>query len=172
MNFIELKESEPLELTEGIKYIHYPTNPDGSNNSSLAEDIIFCTRLFTDGEIEEESSVIITDGEDCSEFDVDMLKTKRVYLNKYTYAIVLLIAQEWRDIGNVHGWFYVVREATIYLANKEDTDALKTAESLIAGIPEENRSAYRSSLFGMGRNVDNYKIDKLYEDVYTVRRIR
>ena len=181
MKFKELKESEPLELIEGISHIHFPSHPmDNSDSDKVYEDRKVYMQLFTDGELEKESAINVTniDGYKIgfSKIDIDTLKTKKVYLKKYNYAIVFLIAEEWRDIGNIHGWFDVVKDVLIYLENKEDKNALKTARNVITNIFKRNNSADYSSLFGMltsrGSDVENFEIDKLNKDVYTVRKGR
>lgn len=92
--------------------------------------------LFTDDDI-----VNITDEfiENVNSFNfdeqeyknLDLKKTKYVYLSNYTYAVVYLIAKEWLTMNKCGGMFDVVKKVSIYLKDKQDKEAIKRVKEVL-----------------------------------------
>ena len=188
MKFSELKENEALEIIEITNHIVFPnfTNPS-TGKISIESDIDFHDKriqmkIFTDGEIIKESDEISKNldeyyiGKKKYQYDVDTLKTKKVYFKNHSYVITYLIAKEFKSIGNLQGWFYVIKDISIYLKNPKDKKALQNAKQVIKEIANHNNRIDYSSLFGMllsqGRKSQEFETEKIYKNVYTLKKIK
>lgn len=134
------------------------------------------TKIFTDGIIFKEE---ILPSESINEFlinkksykEVDTLIKKRLYLKDYSYAIKIILVEEWKDIGNLHGWFNVIKNIEIYTKYKKDKDALKKIKKTINMIYENNSNVDYSSIWGVlfPNRTENKKIEyEKKENVYTL----
>ena len=134
------------------------------------------TKIYTDGEIVE---VEETQVEPITEYyignkkytnNLSKKKTTKLHLRNHTYAVVYTLAEEFLTVGNIAGFFKVVKEVKVYVHNKKDTKALRKAKITMKMIADRNRSVDYSSLFTMlfKRNEEpkrmeyEEKIDNIY----------
>ena len=183
MKFKELKENEPLEVIEVSRHLELPTF---EQKRETIPDIIelkqIQMRIYTDGEIEketEETSEKIADyyiGKNKYQHGVDTLKTKNIFLRNHSYVITYLIANEWMKVGNIRGWFDVIKEVSIYLENPKDKKALKSAKQAIKQIANYNNSVDYSSLFRMlfsqRKGLETFETKEISKNVYTLRKMK
>ena len=77
-------------------------------------------------------------------------------------------------VGNVHGWFDVIKEVSIYLQNPKDKKSLKCAKQAIREIANHNNSVDYSSLFGMlfsqGKELQKFETEKISKNVYSLKK--
>lgn len=183
MEFIELKEHESLEFVEVTKRMSVPSflNPStGKRNieSDTFEDKRIQMQVFTDGEIEKESEQLIQNieeyyiGETKYQYDVDTLKSKKIYFKNHSYVITYLIAKEFITKGNISGWFYVVKDVSIYLKDLKDKKALRSAKKAIKDIEKRNNSADYTSIFAMLFSEEKEKIEteNISTNVYRLKK--
>ena len=185
MKFTELKEQEPLEVIEVTKLIMFPEFPNPTTGkidrkTETVENKRIQMRIFTDGEIAKESEETTQKikeyyiGKRKYQYDVDILKTKNIYFKNHSYVITYLIANELMTVGNVRGWFDVVKEVSIYLQNPKDKKALKCAKQAIREIANHNNSVDHSSLFGMlfpqEKELQKFETEKISKNVYSLKK--
>ncbi len=183
MKFKELKEHKPLkvvEVTNHILFQPFVTSEDLPPRVSEKKQIQ--TRVFTDGQIEKESEETSKEieeyyiGKKKYKYDVDTLKSKKIYLKNHTYAITCLIAKEYMTVGNVTGWFDVIQDISIYLENPKDKRALKKVKQVISQISNRNSSVDYSSLFGMffsrSENKEKLEYEEVSKNVYKLKYVR
>ena len=178
MKFQELKEDEPLKLVEISEYFKMPpVDSNEQNNPNIIEYKIVQMKVFTDGEISK-------DGEKTSKnineyyigkkkYQCDILNTKDVFFKNYSYVITYLLAKEMRSIGNVTGWFDIIKDVSIYLENLKDKKSLKKAKQAIKEIQNSINSVNYSSLFSMlfsQRKISNdFEINELTKNIYSLK---
>ena len=180
MKIMELKENEPLKVIE----VSRRCKPR-SLNLGVVEWKKIKMRIFTDGEIVCEDEVISQNideyyiGKTKYPYDVNILKTKNVYFKNHSYVITYVIAEELMKMGNIGGWFDVVKDVSVYLENSKDRKALKTAKQVICEIEKRNRSVdYSSSLLTMlasqsrSRGLEKLETEVLSDNVYSLSRTR
>lgn len=185
MKFTELKEQEPLEVVEVTKHMVIPKFPNPNTGkidrkNRTVENKKIQMRIFTDGEIAKESEEVTQNieeyyiGKRKYQYDVDTLKTKNIYFKNHSYVITYLIANEFMTVGNVHGYFDVIKEVSIYLQNPKDKKALKCAKQAIREIANRNNSVDCSSLFGMlfsqGKELQKFETEKISKNVYSLKK--
>ena len=182
----ELKENEPFKMVE-VSYhdedYAYPINPfEDLPPKIVNEEDMIQMRVFTDGEIKNETDIVqepIEDyyiGDEKYKYDVDTLKTKDIYLDNYSYILVFTIAEEFLTLGRLKGWFKVVKDTTIYLKDRKDKKALKNAKKAVGEINRHNRSVDYSSIFSMintqGMPLNNYDTKRISNNVYCLKKIK
>lgn len=183
MRFNELRENEPLEVIEVTEHFEPPTfDWQEASKSNIIEAKKIQTKIFTDGEIAKESDEISSNiseyyiGKKQYQYAVDTLKTKTIYFKNHSYVITYLLAQELVTMGNVTGWFDVVKEISIYLKNPEDKKALKNAKQAIKEIKIHNRSVDYSSLITMlcsqNNKLRNFETEEISKNVYSLRKTK
>lgn len=183
MKLKELKENEPLNIIEVSKQYHYPSFiARGPKDSDTFEEKRIKMKVFTDGEIEkqtEETSQNINEyyiGKKKYNYDVDVLKTKNLYFKNHSYVITYLLAAEHMTIGNITGWFDIVKEVSVYLENIKDKKQLKEAKRVIKEINNLNRNTDYSSLFGMilsqPAKSERFETEEISRNVYTLKRTK
>lgn len=183
MKFKELKENEPLEVIEVSRHVESPTF--GSKKESTPDRYEvkqIQMRIFTDGKIEkesEETSKKIEEyyiGKKKYQYAVDTLKSKNIFLRNHSYVITYLIANECMTVGNITGWFDVVKDVSIYLENPKDKKTVKTVKQAIRQIEKYNNSVNYSSLFGMlfsrGNGFAHFETEKISKNVYALRKMK
>ena len=185
MKFTELKEQEPLEVVEATKHMVIPKVPNPTTGKidmkpRSVENKKIQMIIFTDGEIAKESEEVTQNidefyiGKRKYQYDVDTLKTKNIYFKNHSYVITYLIANEFMTVGNVHGWFDVIKEVSIYLQNSKDKKALKSAKKAIREIANHNNNVDYSSLFGMlfskGKEFQKFETEKISKNVYSLKK--
>lgn len=176
MKFIELKEHEPLEVIEVTKHVVFPNDKE----HDTVEGTRIQTIIFTDGEIENQTEEIHQNideyyiGNQKYQHDVDTLKTKKIYFKNHSYVITYLIANEIMTIGNITGWFNVIKDVSIHLQNPEDKKALRCAKQAIREITNHNNSVDNSSLFGIlfsqGKGLQRFEPEKISKNVYSLKK--
>ena len=149
----ELTADTPLSLVECIKYSKGPNAPGKNWAPKVSETPVVKSVLFTDGnvinisdEFVENVNGFTIDGE---VKDVDIKKTKYVYLSNYTYAVVYLIAKEWLTMGNCCGMFDVVKKISIYLQSKQDKEAINQVNRVIKINSNNSKRLDTSSVFAL-----------------------
>ena len=187
MKYPKLDENEPLKVIEVSQKVRLPNfrPKDGSIPENFEE---FETKdlnrlhmkLFTDGEISKESDETKESidgyyiGKKKYPFDVDTLKTKKVYFKNHSYVITYLLSQEVASIGKVGGWFEFVKDVKIYLRNPKDHKALKEANRVIKTIQGRYNAFDFDSIYGVlfhqGESNEKYDIERKSEDVYSIKR--
>lgn len=115
MKIRELKENESLEV---IEVTMKPNNTDifdsVLSDSDTGEYSRIKMRILTDGEIERQTEEISQDinefyiGENKYQFDVNTLKTKKLYFKNYSYIITYLVSTEYRLFGTIPRKFDIV----------------------------------------------------------------
>ena len=180
MKIRELKENEPLKVTR-VTY-HFPAWPDPSTgkvneDAKPIEDERIKTIIFTDGEIERQTEEISQDinefyiGENKYQFDVNTLKTKKLYFKNYSYIITYLLAKEFMVKGHVRGWYDVIKDVSIHLENKNDKKALREAKRFIKQINECNDYTNYLSIWGL--QLPKYEeLEKISKNAYTLKRTK
>lgn len=183
MKIHQLKESESLELVEvsvHTKAPDLPTFGDKPKKTNISEFKQIQMKVFTDGEIFQESEEITKNiqeyyiGKNKYPYNVDTLKIKNICLRNYSYIITYLIAKEWTTVGNIGGWFDVIKDISVYLENPKDRKTLKRAKKVIKQIETYNNSINYSSLFSMLKSQEmennSIEIEKLSKNVYTLKK--
>ena len=150
----ELKPGTPLSLVKCIKYSKVPNPPGKKCKDQVIEFPIIESVLFTDGNI-----VNITDEfvENVNSFNIDgheyknldLQKTKYVYLFDYTYAVIYLLAKEWLVKDKCSGMFDVVKKVSIYLKDKQDKDAIKRVKEVLKTNSSNSKKIDTSSVFAL-----------------------
>ena len=133
------------------------------------EDIIYDTKIITDGLIESKS----VQDEKYDDFSrIDVLRTTNLYLKNYTYAIVLTIGREAFYNGKVGGIVDCIKNITLYLRNLNDKEALKTAKQVIKQIRQANSEYKDFSMNSLLREDNNdFIFDVLDENVYSAKKL-
>lgn len=166
----ELKPGTPLSLVECVKYSKVPNPPGKKCKDQVIEFPVIESVLFTDGNI-----VNITDEfvENINNFNIgeqeyknlDLKKTKYVYLSDYTYAVVYLIAKEWLTMKKCGGMFDVVKKVSIYLKDKQDKEAIEKVKQVIQINSNNNKRIDTSSVFSLAMSEATGKIESCGEEV-------
>ena len=77
-------------------------------------------------------------------------------------------------IVNTTGCFNVIKDVSIYLQNPKDRKALKCAKQVIKEIATQNNVIANSSLFGIlfsqEEELQNFEIEKLSKNVYSLKK--
>ena len=150
----ELKPGTPLSLIECVKYSKVPNPPGKKCKDQVIELPVIESVLFTDGNIVNITGEFV---ENINRFniddkrfkEVDIKKTKYVYLSDYTYAVVYLIAKEWLTMNKCGGMFDVVKKVSIYLKDKQDKDAIKRVKEVLKINSNNSKKIDTSSVFAL-----------------------
>lgn len=171
MKIQELKEDSPLAIIEVIDHVL----------SANDEWKRIYMSVFTDGEILKESEEKVESideyyfGKQKYKCSVDTLKSKNIYFKNHNYVITYLIAQEWTRVGNIGGWFDIIKDVSIYMKNPKDRKTLKMIRQVIRQNEERARSVDYSSLFamlfGQTKGFETFEPKKISKNVYTLRKI-
>lgn len=170
-NAEELKPGTPLSLVDCIKYSQVPNPPSKNCKDQVIEFPVIESVLFTDGNI-----VNVTDEfvENINRFniddkkfkEVDIKKTKYVYLSDYTYAVVYLIAKEWLTMKKCGGMFDVVKKVSIYLKDKHDKEVIEKVKEVIRINSNNSKRIDTSSVFSLAMSEAIEKIESCGEEVH------
>lgn len=142
-------------LVEISKRIKCPSAPGTKSELNEYEYPKVLTKIYTDGQIVKVDEPLEENikehyiGKEKYTHSVDKKKTRKVHLKNHTYAVVYTLAEEFVTIGNIHGFFKVVKDVTIYVNNNRDLTALRKANKTIQMIADNNRSIDYSSVFSM-----------------------
>ena len=174
MKIKELKENEPLQIIEVSNHLTF--------HSTEIERNMIKMRVFTDGEIAKESEEKVEGineyyfGKQKYQCNVDTLKTKNVYFKNHNYVITYLISQEWTRVGNICGWFDIIKDVSIYMKNPKDRKTLRTVKQVIRQNEERIRSVDYSSLLsmlaGQRKGFEAFEPEKISENVYNLKRVK
>lgn len=141
-----------IELIEGTSTLVFHDNlPDRKEHDIPKIE----TKIYTDGEIVEVSEPVIEPiteyyiGKERYTNNLSKKKTRTIQLKNHTYAVVYTLAEEYLTIGNIRGFFKVVKEVKVYVHSKKDLKAIKQARKTMNMIAEGNRSVDYSSLLTM-----------------------
>ena len=180
MKLYELNENESLKVIEASRRLEKPVIRNHQPNPPFVELPCIQTKIFTDGQIknEEEETFENVEGYYIGRIKyphrIDTLKIRSLFLKDYSYAVVYSIANEHMTVGNLRGWFDVVRDVSVYLKNPNDRKALKNAKQIIKHIEEHNRGINYSSLFSMyasrAKHVEEFESKEISNNVYTLKR--
>ena len=172
MKIQELKEDNPLTIIEVTDHVL----------SANDEWERIYMRVFTDGEISKESEEKVESideyyfGKQKYNCSVDTLKSKNIYFKNHNYVITYLIAQEWTKVGNIRGWFDIIKGISIYMKNPKDRKTIKTVKQVIRQNEERIRSVDYSSLLAMqvGRRkgFETFEPKKISENVYSLKKVK
>ena len=102
---------------------------------------------------------------------------KNLFFKNHSYIIVFTITNEYRELANFRGWFDIVSNVQIYLANTKDKRALKEAKKVIKIINSSNNTTYTSTLMSTFLKPHNDEIEqintqKITDNVYTLSLTR
>lgn len=182
MKIIELKENEPLEVIKVTKRITLPACFYKDDETKTKEFEKVKMRIFTDGEIAKETKETFHNINECYigrtkyQGAVDTLRTKNLYFKNHSFVIVYLIAEEYMTIGNVAGCFDVIKDISIYLENKKDKKALKSAKRIIKEIANLNKGIDYSSLLGMffseSKKSVEFETEEISKNVYSLKKTK
>lgn len=138
------------------------------------------TKIYTDGEIVE---VEDTKEEPITEYyigkkrytnNLSKKKTTKFHLKNHTYAVVYTLAEEYLTVGNIRGFFKVVKDVKVYVHSRKDSKALRKAKITMKMIADRNRSVDYSSLFTMlfKRNEEPKRMEyeETTDNVYTLKK--
>ena len=79
-------------------------------------------------------------------------------------------------IGNITGWFDIVKEVSVYLENIKDKKALREAKRVIKEINNLNSHTDYSSLFGMilsqPTKSERFETEEISRNVYTLKKTK
>ena len=112
MKIRELKENESLEV---IEVTMKPNNTDIFDSVLSDSDTGEYSRIKM--RQTEEISQDINEfyiGENKYQFDVNTLKTKKLYFKNYSYIITYLVSTEYRLFGTIPRKFDIVNDISIY----------------------------------------------------------
>jgi len=182
MKIFELKEQQPLQIEE-VTVHHKIPKIDNFNYPEEIEMKQSRMVVYTDGIIENESEPEIKSineyyiGKKKYEYDVDTLKKKNLFFKNHSYIIVFTITNEYRELANFRGWFDIVSNVQIYLANTKDKRALKEAKKVIKILNNSNNTTYTSALMSTFLKPHNDEIEqinsqKITDNVYTLSLTR
>lgn len=77
-------------------------------------------------------------------------------------------------IGNIHGWFDIIKDVSIYLKDVKDKNALREAKKIIKAIRNHNNSVNYSSLLEMTlssrEGISKYDYEKIIDNVYSFKK--
>lgn len=166
----ELKPGTPLSLIECVKYSKVPNPPGKKFKDQVIELPVIESVLFTDGNIVNITGEFV---ENINRFniddkrfkEVDIKKTKYVYLSDYTYAVVYLIAKEWLTMKKCGGMFDVVKKVSIYLKDKQDKEAIEKVKQVIQINSNNSKRIDTSSVFSLAMSEATGKIESCGEEV-------
>lgn len=171
MKIIELKENEPLEVIKVTKRITLPACFYKDDETKTKEFEKVKMRIFTDGEIAKETKETFHNINECY-----IGRTKNLYFKNHSFVIVYLIAEEYMTIGNVAGCFDVIKDISIYLENKKDKKALKSAKRIIKEIANLNKGIDYSSLLGMlvseSKKSVEFETEEITKNVYSLKKTK
>ena len=183
MKIQELKENSPLKVIEVSKYFEMPPsifNPKEVSNPDIGEIKQIQMRVFTDGKIKKISKELVESikeyyiGKRKYQHPVDTLKTKNIFFKDHSFVITYLIAKEYTTVGNIRGWFDIIKDVSVYLENTKDKKALKNAKQAIKEIQNHNSSVDYSSLFGMliswGNGLEKFNPEEIEENVFSLKK--
>ena len=182
MKIRELKENESLEV---IEVTMKPNNTDifdsVLSDSDTGEYSRIKMRILTDGEIERQTEEISQDinefyiGENKYQFDVNTLKTKKLYFKNYIYIITYLVSTEYRLFGTIPRKFDIVNDISIYLKNEKDKNALICAKQMIKDFVISNNNLDNFHLFAMALSQTDgtarLDINKISKNIYTLKKL-
>lgn len=166
-----------LELIEGTSTLVFHDNmPDRKEYDMPKVE----TKIYTDGEIVEVSEPVV---EPITEMYIEKeryannlskKKTRTIQLKNHTYAVVYTLAEEYLTIGNIRGFFKVVKNVKVYVHSKRDLKAIKKAKTTMKMIADGNRSVDYSSLLTMlaspNRAPKPMEYEETIDNVYTLKR--
>ena len=166
-----------IELIEGTSTLVFHDNlPDRKEHDIPKIE----TKIYTDGEIvevEEAQVEPITEyyiGNKKYTNNLSKKKTTKLHLRNHTYAVVYTLAEEFLTVGNIAGFFKVVKEVKVYVHNKKDTKALRKAKITMKMIADRNRSVDYSSLFTMlfKRNEEPKRMEyeEIKDNIYVLKK--
>ena len=171
MMIIELKENEPLEVIKVTKRITLPACFYKDDETKTKDFEKVKMRIFTDGEIAKETKETFHNINECY-----IGRTKNLYFKNHSFVIVYLIAEEYMTIGNVAGCFDVIKDISIYLENKKDKKALKSAKIIIKEIANLNKGIDYSSLLGMlvseSKKSVEFETEEISKNVYSLKKTK
>lgn len=144
------------------------------------DDVKIETKIYTDGKVvslgetkEENISEYFIDGTKYTH-QVDKLKRTKVYLKDYSYAVVYTLGEEFLTVGNVSGFFKVIKDIKVYLRDTKDLSSIRRAKKTIQMVRDNNRSVNYDSLFNMllSRNTSPKKMEyeKFNKNVFTLKK--
>ena len=182
MKIRELKENESLEV---IEVTMKPNNTDifdsVLSDSDTGEYSRIKMRILTDGEIERQTEEISQDinefyiGENKYQFDVNTLKTKKLYFKNYSYIITYLVSTDYRLFGTIPRKFDIVNDISIYLKNEKDKNALICAKQMIKDFVISNNNLDNFHLFAMALSQTDgtarLDINKISKNIYTLKKL-
>lgn len=77
-------------------------------------------------------------------------------------------------VGNISGWFFVIKDITIYLKDLNDKKALKNAKQVIKDLYKLNSQQDYSSILTTINNqisgLSHFEIDNVNKNVLTLSR--
>ena len=169
-----------IELTEISTTIRIPSFFGEQVDPKQIDEPVVKTRVFTDGVVVKEDEPKTEEIKECFingkkyTHKVDKKTTRTIYLKDYTYAIVYTIAREYMTVGNIHGNFFVTKDAEVYLKNRKDISALRKARKAMKRIEEGNNSVNYNSLFTMmltsNQNKRNLEFEQIKDNIYTLKK--
>lgn len=176
MKYQILSENQPLEMTEVTEVVRIPSCL--GKNLGTIENTQIQNIIFTDGILKKEDYATETPIEEYKirdkryNYHVDTLKTKNVYLEDYSYVVKYTVAREFTRVGNIGGWFNVIRDVNIYLKNPKDKEALKKAKKTIKMIQYRLSQVDYSSIFNMimYRDSKEFQFEQARNNIYTLKR--
>lgn len=184
MQISELKENEPLKVTE----VYYrSTMPESLLRSLQIEPYETVNKrvyevIFTDGDIDKESPQKSENIDEYSingkkyPYSVSFLKSKDIYFKNYTYVIKVTIAKKMDTIDGISGWFDIVLDTSINLHDRNDAKALKEAKRALEVVMKKNTRNHFSSaldlLFSCFKKEKSSELteEKIATNIYALKR--
>ena len=184
----ELTENTPLKVVEVTNHVEFDVFLDPKpisgkiekKETEIEEYKRIQIKIFTDGEISKigEDQIEEIDeyyiGKKKYQYDVDTLKYIWYFFKNHNYVITYTIASEPMKIGNIHGWFDIIKDVSIYLKDVKDKNALREAKKIIKAIRNHNNSVNYSSLLEMTlssrEGISKYDYEKIIDNVYSFKK--
>jgi len=174
MKYNLLEEGCPIKVVYGGKRSTPPAVP---GKKSQSKEILFPmlkTIIFTDGDVKDVhqkgyhniTNNYTMNGQ--TYLNVNAIREDKVFLEKYSYVIIVTVAKEWFNGKNVGGWFDVIRDVQVQFKKANDKNAMKEVKRILSMIKVSKFYDY-----GVMNNLaHNFEFNKSGNDVYTLRKTK
>lgn len=172
MKYNILDEGCPIRVVYGASREIPPMSPGKKGQSKEILFPMLRTIVFTDGKVGDVhqkeyhnlSSNYTMNGQ--TYLGVNTLREDKVFLDGYSYVIMLTVAKEWFNGKKVGGYHEVIRDAQIYLKKTNDKNAMKEIKKVLNII--KTSGFYDSD--AMNRLAYSFEFDKRDKNLYTLKR--
>lgn len=174
MKYKLLEEGCPIKVVYGAERT---TPPPAPGKIEKREEILFPmlrTIVFTDGDvrdIHQKGYSKLTNNYTMNGqtyLNVNAVREDKVFLENYSYVIMLTVAKEWFNGKHVGGYHEVIRDGQIYLKKANDKIAMKEIKRVLNTIKTTGLYDYDT----MNKLARNFEFNKSGKNVYTLKRAK